>query len=82
MVLIGGVLMILFALFFLSTSSAFAPGPAAPAPAAPAPGPAHLTPGLDTSKLASGALLPSGGKDCSQFGSDWVHFTDTLCKKS
>lgn len=77
MVLIGGVLMILFALFFLSTSSAFAP-----APAAPAPGPAHLTPGLDTSKLASGALLPSGGKDCSQFGSDWVHFTDTLCKKS
>ena len=77
MVLIGGVLMILFALFFLSTSSAFAP-----APAAPGPGPAHLTPGLDTSKLASGALLPSGGKDCSQFGSDWVHFTDTLCKKS
>lgn len=77
MVLIGGVLMILFALFFLSTSSAFAPGPAAPAP-----GPAHLTPGLDTSKLTSGALLPSGGHDCSQFGSDWVHFTDTLCKKS
>ena len=74
MVLIGGVLMILFALFFLSTSSAFAP--------APAPGPAHLTPGLDTSKLVSGALLPSGGHDCSQFGSDWVHFTDTLCKKS
>lgn len=72
MVLIGGVLMILFALFFLSTSSAFAP----------APGPAHLTPGLDTSKLVSGALLPSGGHDCSQFGSDWVHFTDTLCKKS
>ena len=77
MVLIGGVLMILFALFFLSTSSTFSP-----APASPAPGPAHLTPGLDTSKLASGALLPSGGKDCSQFGSDWVHFTDTLCKKS
>jgi len=74
MVLIGVVLVILFALFFLSTSSTFSPAPAST--------PAHLTPGLDTSKLASGALLPSGGKDCSQFGAGWVHFTDTLCKKS
>jgi hypothetical protein len=44
--------------------------------------PDHLAPGIDPSKLESGAFLPSGGKDCSQYGSGWVEFTPTLCKKS
>lgn len=72
MVLIGVVLVILFALFFLSTSSSFTPAPA----------PAHLAPGLDPSKLASGAVLHSDGKDCSQFGTGWVKLSNTMCKKS
>ena len=74
MVLIGVVIVILFALFFLSTSSTFSPAPASI--------PAHLAPGLDPSKLASGAVLHSDGKDCSQFGTGWVKLSNTMCKKT
>ena len=70
LILIGLALVVILVLI-LRRGSSFSPAT-----------PDHLAPGIDPSKLESGAFLPSGGKDCSQYGSDWVEFTPTLCKKS